>query len=204
MSAMTEDRGESGLSRREFLAVGAASAVVAPALAEGTEAAADSLPVVRPGEVRLALTVNGVRKNLAIDPALTLLDVLRDTLDVTSAKRGCEDGSCGACTVLLDGRRVPSCLIPAPLAHKRSVTTVEGLLTDGRLSPVQQAFVDQEATDCGFCTPGQVMAAAAILDEGWPRNDDSLREALCGQACACGKKPQIIAAIQQVLRQRGG
>lgn len=201
---MTNERSDVGLSRRAFLAVGAASAVLHPALAEGSEAVPDTLPIVRPGEVRLALTVNGVRKNLAISPALTLLDLLRDTLEITSAKRGCEDGSCGACTVLVDGKRVPSCLLPAPLVHKRSVTTVEGLLTDGRLSPIQQAFVEKEATDCGFCTPGQVMAATAIIEEGWPSTDESLRTALCGQACVCGRKPQIIAAIQQVQKQRGG
>ncbi|HND12198.1 MAG TPA: (2Fe-2S)-binding protein [Pseudomonadota bacterium] len=199
---MSDERAHDGLSRRTFLSVGAASVVLAPALAHAEKPSEDELPKLRMGEVRLSLTINGTLQHVAIAPEQTLLDVLRDTLGVTSCKRGCETGSCGACTVLFDGKRVPACLIPAPLAHKRSVTTVEGLLQDGKLSPMQQAFLDHDATDCGFCTPGQVMAATAIVEEGWPSSEDALRQSLCGQACACGKKPQILSAIQQVLKQR--
>lgn len=199
---MSDDRGDAGLSRRAFLAVGAASAVLAPKLAHASTSADEVLPILRPGEVRLSVTLNGAQQTVAMSPELTLLDALRERFGLNSCKRGCEDGSCGACTVLLDGKRVPACLIPAPLAHKRSVTTVEGLMRDGQLGPMQQAFVDQQATDCGFCTPGQVIAATAIVEEGWSQSDDALRDALCGQACACGKKPQIIAAIQQVQKQR--
>jgi len=200
---MTAERPEHTLSRRQFLIAGAASAALTQtATAQTPPPLSVAEPLPRPGEVLLRLTVNGRGEQLAIDPRLSLLDVLRESLDLTSVKRGCDEGTCGSCTVLLDGKRVPACLIPAALCHDQAVTTVEGLAVDGELSAIQTAFVRHQATDCGFCTPGQVVAAQAILQEPWGADEESLASALCGQECACGRRPQIVAAIQEVRGKR--
>lgn len=196
---MTERRADSELSRRQFLVASAASAaLVGSAAAQPSPADTAAPPTPRAGEVLLRITVNGQAVQRAIDPRLSLLDLLREQLDVTSPRRGCGDGTCGSCTVLLDGQRVPSCLVPAALCEGQAITTVEGLATAGVLSPIQAAFVRHGATDCGFCTPGQVVAAQAILRESWGPDDAAVRTALCGHDCACGRLPQIITAIQDV------
>jgi len=151
--------------------------------------------------VSMTVTVNGRRHALTLDPRSTLLDVLREHLDLTGTKKGCDHGQCGACTVLLDGRRVVSCLMLAVMNDGASVTTIEGLAKDGALHPLQQAFIDHDAFQCGYCTPGQICSAAGLIAEGKAKTADEIREAMSGNICRCGAYPNILAAIQQAMRQ---
>ncbi|MET8563539.1 (2Fe-2S)-binding protein [Streptomyces flaveolus] len=151
--------------------------------------------------VELTLTVNAATARCVVDPRESLLDVLRERLALTGAKKGCDHGQCGACTVHLDGRRVLACLMPAPQARGATVTTIEGLAEpDGTPHPVQQAFIDQDALQCGYCTPGQIMSAVACLAEGHAGDDDEIREYMSGNLCRCGAYPHIVAAVRQVAR----
>jgi xanthine dehydrogenase YagT iron-sulfur-binding subunit len=152
-----------------------------------------------PGKVAIAITVNGVERQLSVAPWTTLLDALRDHLDLTGTKKGCDHGQCGACTVLVDGRRVNSCLTLAVMKEGASVTTIEGLAADGTLHPVQQAFIDHDAFQCGYCTPGQICSAVGLLAEGKARSADEIRELMSGNICRCGAYPNIVAAIQQAM-----
>jgi len=146
----------------------------------------------------LALTVNGRKHQLALDARTTLLDALRERLGLTGAKKGCDHGQCGACTVLIDGRRVLSCLTLALVAEGRAVTTIEGLAKpDGTLHPMQQAFIDQDAFQCGYCTPGQILSAVSCVEEGHAANDAEIREYMSGNLCRCAAYPNIVAAIKQ-------
>jgi xanthine dehydrogenase YagT iron-sulfur-binding subunit len=148
-----------------------------------------------------AFTVNGRDVRLDLDPRESLLDVLRERLGLTGAKKGCDHGQCGACTVHLDGRRVVSCLTPAVQAAGRRVTTIEGVSGPGaELHPLQQAFVDHDALQCGYCTPGQVMSGLACIAEGHAGTDDEIREYMSGNLCRCGAYPGIVAAVRQAAR----
>jgi xanthine dehydrogenase YagT iron-sulfur-binding subunit len=187
-----------GLSRRGLLgraaAVSAGSVLAAPAVSALAEAASP------PGEnlIEVRLTVNGERRELTIDPRVTLLDALRERLNLTGTKKGCDRGQCGACTVHVDGRRVVSCLTLAASVNRKEITTIEGLAPDGQpLNPVQQAFIEQDAFQCGFCTSGQIMSAVAVLRDGQTRSDDEIREAMSGNICRCGGYNSILAAIKQ-------
>ena len=151
--------------------------------------------------VSVTLTINGTRRELTLDPRSSLLDVLRDRLDLTGTKKGCDHGQCGACTVLVDGRRIVSCLTLAVMKDGASVTTVEGLAKNGSLHPLQQAFIDHDAFQCGYCTPGQLCSAVGLLAEGNAKTADEIRELMSGNICRCGAYPNIVAAIQQVMRQ---
>jgi xanthine dehydrogenase YagT iron-sulfur-binding subunit len=143
------------------------------------------------------ITINGSSYNLEVDARTTLLDALREHLDLTGTKKGCDHGQCGACTVQLGGRRVLSCLTLLA-AVREPVTTIEGLTqSDGTLHPVQQAFIDQDAFQCGYCTPGQVMAAVGCLEEGQAGSDDEIREYMSGNLCRCAAYPRIVAAVRQ-------
>ena len=144
------------------------------------------------------LTVNGCSYTLDLDPRESLLDVLRERLDLTGTKRGCDQGACGACTVLVDGKRVLSCLTLAAQCDKRAVTTIEGLASGGELHPVQAAFVRHDALQCGYCTPGQIMSALALLAEGRAGSDEEIREFMSGNLCRCGAYPNIVAAIREI------
>jgi xanthine dehydrogenase YagT iron-sulfur-binding subunit len=157
-----------------------------------------------PVRVSTALTVNGARHRLSLDPRTTLLDLLREQLDLTGTKKGCDQGQCGACTVLVDGRRVVSCLTLAVQADGARVTTIEGLARDGALHPLQQAFIDRDALQCGYCTPGQICSAAGLLAEGRARTADEIRELMSGNICRCGAYANIVAAIQQAMGQEAG
>jgi xanthine dehydrogenase YagT iron-sulfur-binding subunit len=152
-------------------------------------------------EVRLR--VNGAEHLLALDPRTTLLDALRDHLRLTGTKKGCDLGQCGACTVLVDGRRILSCLTLAVMQNGREVTTIEGLARGEELHPLQEAFIEHDALQCGYCTPGQIMSALALLDEPCGPEDADVREAMSGNLCRCGAHPGIVAAIQQVRRRLG-
>ena len=148
-------------------------------------------------------TVNGTVCQVQVDSQVTLLDALRDYLDLTGTKKGCDQGACGACTVLLDGRRVLSCLTLAAQCDGREVTTIEGLARDGELHPVQAAFVRHDAFQCGYCTPGQIMSAVALLQEGRAGSDAEIREFMSGNLCRCGGYPNIVAAIREVAGREG-
>jgi xanthine dehydrogenase YagT iron-sulfur-binding subunit len=157
----------------------------------------------QPDAMAVTLTVNGERRQLHIQPWTTLLDLLRDDLDLTGTKKGCDHGQCGACTCIVDGKRINSCLTLAVMKDGASVTTVEGLAENGRLHPIQQAFIDHDAFQCGYCTPGQICSAVALLDEGRATNADEIREMMSGNICRCGAYPNIVAAIEDVMAQRG-
>ena len=150
------------------------------------------------GTVDVDLRINATVKQLAIDPRTTLLDALREHLGLTGAKKGCDHGQCGACTVHIDGRRVLSCLTLAVAAQGRAITTIEGLARDRQLHPMQQAFVDHDGFQCGYCTPGQIMSAVALLREPCGPTDDDVKECMSGNLCRCGAYPNIVAAIQAV------
>jgi xanthine dehydrogenase YagT iron-sulfur-binding subunit len=149
----------------------------------------------------VSITVNGAPRSLDLDPRSTLLDVLRDHLDLTGTKKGCDQGQCGACTVLLDGRRVLSCLTLAVTKDGSNVTTIEGLAKDGALHPLQQAFIDHDAFQCGYCTSGQICSAVGLIAEGKAKTAGEIRELMSGNICRCGAYPNIVAAIQQAMRQ---
>jgi xanthine dehydrogenase YagT iron-sulfur-binding subunit len=154
-----------------------------------------------PDKIPVALVVNGVETRLKIAPWTTLLDALRDHLDLTGTKKGCDHGQCGACTVLVDGRRINSCLTLAVMNDGAKVTTIEGLAADGLLDALQQAFIDHDAFQCGYCTPGQICSAVGLIAEGRARSADEIRELMSGNICRCGAYPNIVAAIQQAMGQ---
>lgn len=152
-----------------------------------------------PARIPIHVVINGVGHTLDLAPWTTLLDALRDHLDLTGTKKGCDHGQCGACTVLVDGRRVNSCLTLAVMKDGAEITTIEGLAKDGTLHPVQQAFIDHDAFQCGYCTPGQICSAAGLLAEGHAKDADEIRELMSGNLCRCGAYPNIVAAIQQAI-----
>jgi xanthine dehydrogenase YagT iron-sulfur-binding subunit len=152
--------------------------------------------------VSVQLTVNGQTRQLEIDPRQSLLDLLRESLDLTGTKKGCDQGQCGACTVLVDGRRVVSCLTLAVMKDGSSITTIEGMSKeDGTLHPLQQAFIDHDAFQCGYCTPGQICSAAGLIAEGKAKTAPEIRELMSGNICRCGAYSNIVAAIQQAMGQ---
>jgi len=153
--------------------------------------------------VPVTLQVNGETRSLDIDARTALLDALREHLGLTGSKKGCDHGQCGACTVLIEGRRVLSCLTLALAAEGQQITTIEGLAQNGKLHPMQQAFIDQDAFQCGYCTPGQIMSAVACVTEGHAGNDEDIREYMSGNICRCAAYPNIVAAIRDVA-QGGG
>jgi len=185
-------------SRREVIA-GAATAPIAMTMSSGATAQSQASSSTASSSVSVILTVNGARHALTLDPRSSLLDVLRDRLDLTGTKKGCDQGQCGACTVLVDGRRVVSCLTLAVMKDGASITTIEGLAKDGRLRPLQQAFIDHDAFQCGYCTPGQICSAAGLIAEGKAKTAAEIRELMSGNICRCGAYPNIVAAIQQAM-----
>ncbi|HEX5418405.1 MAG TPA: (2Fe-2S)-binding protein [Gammaproteobacteria bacterium] len=148
--------------------------------------------------VDVSFQINGAAVRLRLDPRVTLLDALREHLALTGTKKSCDHGQCGACTVHVEGRRVLACLTLAASIEGRAVTTIEGLAQGDALHPVQQAFLDYDGFQCGYCTPGQIMSAAALLEEGCGASDDDVREQMSGNLCRCGAYPNIVAAIQSV------
>jgi xanthine dehydrogenase YagT iron-sulfur-binding subunit len=153
-----------------------------------------------PDKLPITLHVNGRAMPLSVAPWVSLLDALRDRLGLTGTKKGCDHGQCGACTVLVDGRRINSCLTLAVMHDGAQVTTIEGLETNGAMSAVQQAFIDHDAFQCGYCTPGQICSATALIAEGRAKSVDEIRELMSGNICRCGAYPNIVAAIQQAMK----
>jgi xanthine dehydrogenase YagT iron-sulfur-binding subunit len=152
------------------------------------------------GEIDVTLEINGTARKLRIDPRVTLLDALRERLGLTGTKKGCDQGQCGACTVLVGGRRVNACLTLAVMAEGAPITTIEGLAGGGALHPLQTAFIAHDGFQCGYCTSGQIMSAAGMLAEGHAHSDDEVREQMSGNICRCGAYPNIVAAIQQARK----
>lgn len=151
--------------------------------------------------VTTQLNVNGQDYHLELEPWVTLLDALRERLHLTGTKKGCDHGQCGACTVLLDGKRVNSCLTLAAMCRGKSITTIEGLSEDGQLHPVQQAFVEHDAFQCGYCTPGQILSVVALLEEGQARTREEIREWLSGNLCRCGAYDNILTAVEKLMEE---
>jgi xanthine dehydrogenase YagT iron-sulfur-binding subunit len=192
------------ISRRAMLASSLAAALFA-ALAEMSPAAAAQQPAggstaVSAGTVPVKLTVNRTAHSLHLEPRVTLLDALREQIALTGTKKGCDHGQCGACTVLVDGRRILSCLTLAVMQQGVPITTIEGLARGDRLHPMQAAFLEQDAFQCGYCTPGQIMSAVGLLAEGKARSADDVREQMSGNLCRCGAYPNIVAAIELVRK----
>ena len=189
-----EAGGDAQVSRREFFKTVGAGGVAAAVITGGGEASAQGVAAVGPGEVPVTLTVNGQRHQLKIEPRVTLLDALRTRLDITGMKRVCDRGSCGACTVIIDGRTFYSCSLLAIESQGRNIRTVEGLSQPGTLHPVQQAFCDNDALMCGFCTPGFVMATVALLERTPTPTPEQAKRALDGNICRCGTNVGVLAA----------
>ncbi|HEY0757639.1 MAG TPA: 2Fe-2S iron-sulfur cluster-binding protein [Acidisarcina sp.] len=213
---LLEERSRWDVSRRDFLKsaglLGSAAAIGAPALASAQQHSAEAT-------VPVTLNVNGQEHQLSLDPRTSLLDALREDLKLTGSKKGCDHGQCGACTVLLNGRRINSCLTLALTVEGDKVVTIEGLATGDQLHPVQQAFLDHDGYQCGYCTPGQICSAVALLDEAkrgelsqvsMPVNRsgpvdltvEEIKERMSGNICRCGAYPGIVAAVRQTAGGR--
>ena len=192
----------SGVSRREFLKISGISAAAVPILGtKVVEAAGTPVRVYGPGKVAVELAINGKKHQLQIEPRVTLLDALRDDLEITGAKRVCDRAECGACTVLLDGKVVYACSVLAIEAQGKAITTVESLMQGDQLHPIQQAFVDNDASQCGFCTSGFVVATKAFLDKHPDPSAEDIRRGLSGNLCRCGTYHGIQLALAQVARK---
>jgi xanthine dehydrogenase YagT iron-sulfur-binding subunit len=195
-----------GIGRRELLVNSLAAALGAAVLHACASSpprpqAASGAAAAGPGMLDVTLIVNGEKRALRVEPRVVLLDALRENLGLTGAKKGCDMGQCGACTVLVDGQRVNSCLKLVAQLDGRSITTIEGLAHGADLHPVQQAFLEEDAFQCGYCTPGQILSAVALLQEGKPGSDDDIRERMSGNICRCGAYPNIVAAVRSAARR---
>jgi xanthine dehydrogenase YagT iron-sulfur-binding subunit len=176
-----------------------------PATAEAPQAAAAAASQSgdpAPASMNVLLRVNGREHRLALDPRTTLLDALREHLHLTGSKKGCGLGQCGACTVLMDGKRVKSCLSLAALVDGREITTIEGLARGDELHPLQKAFIERDGFQCGYCTPGQIMAGVACINEGHAGSPQQIRDWMSGNVCRCGAYDNIVAAIQDAARAK--
>jgi xanthine dehydrogenase YagT iron-sulfur-binding subunit len=151
-----------------------------------------------PASSRISLAVNGESRVVDVEPRVSLLDALREHLGLTGSKKGCDQGTCGACTVWVDGRRVLACLTLAAACEGREVTTIEGLASEGELHPMQSAFIEHDAFQCGYCTPGQIMSAIKLIEEGNASTDEDIAEFMSGNICRCAAYPNIRAAIREV------
>jgi xanthine dehydrogenase YagT iron-sulfur-binding subunit len=192
----------SGVSRRDFLRISTIAAAVP--VVSGPKmvlAAGEQVPVHGPGKVPMTFIVNGKTYKASLEPRVTLLDALRDSLDITGAKRVCDKAECGACTVLLDDKPVYACSMLAIEGQGKRITTVEALMENGKLHPIQQAFVDNDASQCGFCTPGFVVACKAMLDKHPNPTPDDLLHELSGNICRCGTYAGIRGAVAQAARK---
>ncbi|MBZ3905412.1 (2Fe-2S)-binding protein [Streptomyces griseiscabiei] len=191
-------------SRRTFIATTTAvgGAVVAGGLVAGSPllGAGEAVAAEAPPSSRVSLTVNGKRHTVTVDNRTSLLDLLREHLDLPGSKKGCNAGACGACTVLVDGRRVNSCLTLAVRLEGSEVTTIEGLADGDRLHPLQQAFIDEDAFQCGYCTPGQIMSGVGCIQEGHTGSKDEIREWMSGNICRCGCYVKIVRAVEQTAQ----
>jgi xanthine dehydrogenase YagT iron-sulfur-binding subunit len=192
----------SGVSRRDFLKISTISAAAVPILGtKVVQAAGEPVKVYGPGKVPVELTINGEKHTLQLEPRVTLLDALRDQLEITGAKRVCDRAECGACTVLIDKKVVYACSVLAIEAQGKPITTIEAMMQGETLNPIQQAFVDNDASQCGFCTPGFVVAFKAVLDQNPNATPEEIRHGLSGNVCRCGTYHGIHLAIAQMAQK---
>ena len=194
---------QKGAGRRAFLkqaaAISAGVALVSTAKANGLPVDKMAAPAI--GNLIVKLAVNGKIVTLELDPRVTLLDALREHLKLTGTKKGCDRGQCGACTVLVDGKRMNACLMLAGMCDGKKIITIEGLGTPENLHPMQQAFLKHDAFQCGYCTPGQICSAVALVNEGHAITDVQIRELMSGNLCRCGAYQNILDAIKEVQHQ---
>ena len=195
-----------GVSRRAFMhALGASAGAIAAGnnamMKEASAMANEALTFAN--TLTTAFRLNGTDVSVTHDARVSLLDLLREQLQMSGTKKGCNEGACGACTVLVDGKRMNACMTLVASCDSRSVTTVEGLAVDGVLHAVQQAFIDNDAFQCGYCTPGQVISAVACIQEGHARSPEEIAEWMSGNICRCAAYPQIVAAVQQAASKKG-
>jgi xanthine dehydrogenase YagT iron-sulfur-binding subunit len=193
---------DTAITRRGVIAGAAGGAALSATVAR----AKDATPVPihsgqSPETTPVTLRLNGETVRLVVDPRTSLLDALREYAGLTGTKKGCDRGACGACTVHLDGRRVVSCLTLASRCQGKEITTIEGLASGGHLHPVQAAFMQHDAFQCGYCTPGQIMSATAVIKEGHAGSDADIREWMSGNICRCGAYPNIVAAVRQAAQE---
>ena len=194
-------------SRRDFLKQStaiAAIAIASPALVKASEENLDNSAAEFFEKKTLSLEVNGKAYTLQVEPRVTLLDLLREQLNLTGSKKGCDFGQCGACTVHVEGKRVLSCLSLAIMQNGKKITTIEGLQKGEELHPMQTAFIKHDGFQCGYCTPGQIMSAVACINEGHAKSDTEIREYMSGNICRCGAYPNIVDAIREVAGGRKG
>ena len=200
-----DDEAPSDPSRRNFMIESAAATAglfIAPMLSAPPAIAEPAPPATDPHAIPVSLKVNGRVNELRLDPRTTLLDALREHLDLTGTKKGCDQGACGACTVIVNGRRVNSCLTLAVMHSGHEITTIEGLAENGRLHPLQAAFIRNDGFQCGYCTSGQICSGVALLREGHTGSEDEIREWMSGNICRCGAYEGIIAAIREAANAR--
>ena len=193
-------------SRRNFLkqsTVMAALALTPPAVLKAAENELDEKAAGFLEKMPLKLEINGVSRQLSVEPRVTLLDLLREQLDLTGTKKGCDFGQCGACTVHVNGQRVLSCLSLAVMQDGKKITTIEGLAKGDQLHPMQEAFIKHDGFQCGYCTPGQIMSGIACIREGHAKSDEDIRAYMSGNICRCGAYPNIVAAINEVNKSGG-
>ena len=194
--------GNSGVTRRTLMAATVTGIAAQPLSAQADNTTPSmapghgGTPIEPAGPMNITLQVNGKPLPLSLEPRTSLLDALREYAGLTGTKKGCDRGACGACTVHIDGRRVVSCLTLAARCQGKSITTIEGLGADGELHAVQAAFLHHDGFQCGYCTPGQIMSAAALIKEGHTQSDAEIREWMSGNLCRCGAYPNIVAAIR--------
>jgi xanthine dehydrogenase YagT iron-sulfur-binding subunit len=203
---MSQPSSNNAFSRRKFMTGTVSAAAAAPLLASSVQAEA---PIASPPKLRqpvvTSLRINKQVHELSLDTRTSLLDALRDHVGLTGTKKGCDHGQCGACTVLVDGKRVLSCLSFAVMNEGKDVITIEGLASsDGKLHPMQQAFIDHDAFQCGYCTPGQILSAIGCVNEGHAESEDDIREYMSGNICRCAAYPNIVAAVLQARDETKG
>ena len=205
MADDNQNAGKITISRRSLLLSTVGAAATMPALATAAAKIAAAIPpAVAPDGALVELVVNGIQHQLRLDPRTTLLDALRDGLALTGTKRGCDHGQCGACTVHVGGQRVLACLTLA-CTVREAVSTIEGVAAaDGTLHPLQQAFIEHDAFQCGYCTPGQIMSGIACIKEGHTGSADDIREWMSGNICRCAAYPNIVTAVEKASKKLRG
>ncbi len=192
-------------SRRSFFkqsAVLVAAAATPNVVIEAAENRLDEKLAYQMEQLPITLTINGIEQRINVEPRVTLLDLLREQLNLTGTKKGCDHGQCGACTVHVDGQRINSCMTLAVMQNGRKITTIEGLAQGDELHPMQAAFVKHDGFQCGYCTPGQIMSAVACVKEGHATSESNIREFMSGNLCRCGAYPNIVKAIQEVSQSQ--